>query len=137
MPKTRRVAVMLDLEWPYKRHAGIFAGTQQYAQEQGWKSIIDEYADDTLPVRPAKSVPYDGIIARATRKLAQRSARGSVPVVNVWLSSPVWKSLPGVFADFSAVGRRAKRLSQAARGAVGDVGEKRERRFYVASSRPI
>ena len=41
--KPRRVAFMLDLEWPYKRHAGIFAGTQQYAEEQGWESTIDEY----------------------------------------------------------------------------------------------
>ena len=111
MPKPRRVAVMLDLVWPYKRHAAIFAGTQQYAQEQGWESIIDEYADDTIPVRPAKSVPYDGVIARATRKLARRAARLNVPVVNVWFSSPVWKSLPGVFADFSAIGRlRAEHL---------------------------
>ncbi len=35
---------MLELDWPYKRHAGVFAGTQQYAQEQGWESVIDEYA---------------------------------------------------------------------------------------------
>ncbi len=111
MPNPRRVAVMLDLKWPYKRHAGIFAGTQQYAREQGWESIIDEYADDTIPVRPAKSAPYDGVIARATRKLLQRAVRAKVPVVNVWFSSPVRKSLPGVFADFAAVGRlRAEHL---------------------------
>jgi len=100
---------MLELEWPYKRHVGILTGTLQYAQKQGWESIIDEYADDSLPARPAKSNraktgPYDGVIARATRKLAQRAARGGVPVVNVWLSSPVWKSLPGVFPDCSALG---------------------------------
>jgi len=29
--KPRRVAVMLDLQWLYKRHAAIFVGTQQYA----------------------------------------------------------------------------------------------------------
>jgi len=102
---------MLGLEWPYKRHAGIFAGTQQYAQEQGWHSIVDEFADDTIPARPEKSIPYDGVIARATRKLAQRAARSMVPVVNVWFSSPVWKSLPGVFADVSVMGRlRAEHL---------------------------
>jgi hypothetical protein len=39
---------MLDLEWPYKRHAGVFAGTQRYAEEQGWKSIVDEYAYDEI-----------------------------------------------------------------------------------------
>ena len=45
MPKKqRRVAIMLDLQWPYKRHAAIFAGTQRYAEEQGWYSIIDEFA---------------------------------------------------------------------------------------------
>ncbi len=111
MLKPRRVAVMLDLEWPYKRHAGIFEGTQQYAQERGWQSIIDEYADDTIPPRDTAPVPYDGVIARATTKLARRAARSQVPVVNVWLSSPAWKSLPGVFADFSAIGRlRAEHL---------------------------
>ncbi len=59
----RRVAFMLDLRWPYKRHTGIFAGAQRYAEEHGWESIIDEYAGDTIPVRPAKTVPYDGVIA--------------------------------------------------------------------------
>lgn len=101
----RRVALMLDLEWPYKRHASIFAGTQQYAEEQGWRSIIDEFAHDTLPASRTKSIPYDGIIARANQQLAQRAIRLGVPVVNVWLSSPVWEMLPGVFADFVAAGR--------------------------------
>ena len=105
MPKTRRVAVMLELDWPYKRHAGIFAGAQQYAQEQGWVSIIDEYADDTLPVRPNLPIPYDGIIARANQQLVERAARLNVPVVNVWASSPTREVLPGVFPDSTIVGR--------------------------------
>ena len=75
MAKPSRVAVMLNLDWPYKRHAGIFAGTQQYAEEQGWESIVDEYADATLPAQPTKRIPYDGVIARATSKLARRAAR--------------------------------------------------------------
>jgi len=110
MPK-RRVAIMLELDWPYKRHSGIFAGSQRYAQEQGWESIIDEYADDTLINGHAQTIPYDGIIARATRKLAFRAARLKVPLVNVWYSSPVRKSLPGVFPDYAAIGRmRAEHL---------------------------
>jgi len=96
---------MLDLEWPYKRHAGIFAGTQWYAQEQGWESTIDEFVDDTLPARRAKPVPYDGAIARATKELAQRCIQLDLPVVNVWFSSPAWRMLPGVFPDFAAAGR--------------------------------
>lgn len=110
-PPPRRVAVMLELDWPYKRHAGIFAGTQQYAQERGWESLIDEYAADTLREHPEQPVPYDGVIARATQKLARLAARRGVPVVNVWLSSPAWRSLPGVFPDFAATGRlRAEHL---------------------------
>jgi LacI family transcriptional regulator len=112
MPQNpRRVAVMLELEWPYKRHSGIFAGTQKYAQEHGWRSVIDEYAGDTLPAKPVKSPPYDGVIARATKVLAQRAAKSNVPVVNVWYSSPVFDQLPGVFADFAVIGRmRAEHL---------------------------
>jgi LacI family transcriptional regulator len=96
---------MLDLEWPYKRHASIFAGTQRYAEEQGWHSIIDEFAHDTLPARRTKAIPYDGVIARANAQLAERATRLGVLVVNVWLSSPARDTLPGVFADFAAGGR--------------------------------
>ena len=107
----RRVAVMLELETAYKRHTDKFAGVQKYAQEQGWESIIDEYADDTLPVRRTTSIPYDGVIARATKKLAERAARLGVPVVNVWLNSPAIDLLPGIYPDFAAVGRlRAEHL---------------------------
>jgi len=107
----RRVAVMLELDSPYKRHAGIFAGMQRYAQEQGWESSIDEYAAETLAADPEQPPPYDGIIARTTRKLARCAARRGVPVVNVWLSSPAWRSLPAVFPDFAAAGRlRAEHL---------------------------
>jgi len=110
MAKTRRVAMQLGLDWPYKRHSAIFAGTQQYAQEQGWQSSVDEYIEDSL-VRSPHEVPYDGVIARATSKLAIRAARMNVPVVNVWTSSPAWKRLPSVFADYHAIGRmRAEHL---------------------------
>ena len=101
----KHVAIMLDLEWPYKRHASTFAGTQQYAKEKGWHSIIDEFAHDTLPARRGKSPPYDGVIARANTQLADRATRLGVPVVNAWPSSPARKRLPGVFADFAASGR--------------------------------
>ncbi len=111
MPKSRCVAVMLDIESAYNWHTSIYAGAQTYAKEQGWRMVIDEYADDTLPAKPSKSIPYDGVIARATKKLAERGARLSVPVVNIWRNSPASEQLPGVFPDFSAIGRmRAEHL---------------------------
>ncbi len=142
IPKPRRIAVMLDLEWPYKRHSGIFAGAHEYAQQQGWEYTVDEYADDTLPGRRAKSVPYDGVIARATRKLADRARINAVPAVNVWASSPARDLLPGVFVDFAAVGRlRAEHLLSrglrrfASLIARGSRAQKQEREAFCAAVR--
>lgn len=101
----RRVAIMLDLQWPYKRHAEVFAGAHRYAVEQGWVSIIDEFADDTLRRAAGGAGRYDGILARATTLLAKRAVKLGVPVVNVWQSSPARHLLPGVFPDSSATGR--------------------------------
>ena len=39
--KPRRVAVMLDLQLLYKRHAAIFVGTQQYANRSNPLHNID------------------------------------------------------------------------------------------------
>lgn len=101
----RRVALMLDLRWPYKRHAEVFAGVQRYAEEHGWASVIDEFAHDTLRRRRAADERYDGIVARANHPLARRAARLGVPVVNVWPSSPARHLLPGVVPDSAEVGR--------------------------------
>lgn len=99
-----RVALMLDLQWPYKRHAEVFAGVQRYAEERGWVSVIDEFAHDTLG-RTRAAERYDGVVARANHPLARRAARLGVPVVNVWPSSPARRLLPGVFPDSAEVGR--------------------------------
>lgn len=111
MPKSRRVAIQLELEWPYKRHVALFAGTQQYACQQGWESVIDNFVAENLPARRTKANPYDGIIARATNRLATHTARLGIPAVNVWISSPARDRLPGVFPDYAASGRiRAEHL---------------------------
>ena len=104
MPKTRRVALMLDLEWPYKRHAGVFTGAQKYAQDHGWHTFVDEYVDVSLRTPRAKSPTYHGVIARAPRKLALCANQLHIPVVNIWRSSPAWNSMVGVFPDYAAIG---------------------------------
>jgi LacI family transcriptional regulator len=100
-----RIALMLDLQWPYKRHSEIFAGIQRYAEKQGWISIIDEFVHDTLRHKQNPSDRYDGIVARANHQLVRLAAKRGVPVVNVWPSSPVRHLLPGVFPDSTAAGR--------------------------------
>ncbi len=101
----RRVALMLDLQWPFKRHAEIFSGIQRYAEERGWTSILDEFIHDTLRRKPSDANRYDGIVARVNHPLANLAAKLRVPVVNVWPSSPARHLVPGVFPDSTEVGR--------------------------------
>ena len=111
MARIQRVAVIMELEWPLKRHSAVFAGIERYARQHGWESTIDEVVYDKLPQRRTKSLPYDGIIGRVTKPLAERATRLNLPVVNVWFSSPARDMLPGVFPDFVAAGRlRAEHL---------------------------
>lgn len=104
--KSPRIAIMLDLQWPYKRHADIFAGIQSYAESHHWDSIIDEFAHNTLRDHPRKFPPYDGIIARANLQLATQAKKCRVPLVNVWPSSPARHVVSGVYPDSVAVGRQ-------------------------------
>ena len=107
MAKRRRVALMLELDWPFKRHHDVFAGTQQYAQEKGhWECIVDAQAQETLAGPRRAKAAYDGIIARVTAPLAEAARRVGVPMVNVWSSSPVL-DVPLVLPDFAAAGRMA------------------------------
>lgn len=103
--RRQRVAIALEMEWGYKRHQEVYAGVQRYADEAGWETSIHP-APEREMVRRLSDPPYDGVIARTTTELAQAAQRAGVPVVNVWMNSPV-KNLPSVFVDCEAVGRMA------------------------------
>lgn len=103
--KSRHIAIMLDLQWPYKRHGHIFAGVQQFAEGRGWHSTIDEFVHVTLSSNSRKTIPYHGIIARGNKVLQEQASRLRIPVVNVWASSPAHHLFPGVFPDSTLVGR--------------------------------
>jgi LacI family transcriptional regulator len=103
----RRVALMLDLRWPYKRHADVFSGAQQYANEHGWTTVIDEFADARLAhVENGEACSYDGVIARVTPLLAEAAGRLSLPLVNVWVTSPARDQVPTVAPDYRGIGEQ-------------------------------
>jgi LacI family transcriptional regulator len=105
MSRSRRIAVMIDLNWPYKHHHEVFVGIHRYARRHGWDCVVDPHADERLgPGRPA----YEGVIARATPRLAERAQKAGIPVVNVWQNSPA-HHLPGVFHDAGGAGRLSAR----------------------------
>jgi LacI family transcriptional regulator len=101
----RRVAISVDLNWGYKRHLEVYAGCQKYADEAGWDCSINPAAHHMLKPQDG-GVLYDGVIARATTRLAQAAKEAGVPVVNVWVNSPA-QGLPSVLADFEASGLMA------------------------------
>ena len=106
MGKQRRVAVAIELEWPYKRHHEVFAGIQHYAQEHAnWECIPDLIAGPP-PDAKRSETPYDGIIALVTPPLAEWARQAGVPLVNTWFNSWV-TDVPVVAPDFAASGRMA------------------------------
>jgi LacI family transcriptional regulator len=109
--KPIRVALMLDLDWPYKRSVGTLSGMQRYAEQQGWESTVDAYLFELLTSSPTPSSQFNGIIGLATKQLAECAARLCVPLVNIWFQSPVRDTLPGVFPDYLVIARlRAEHL---------------------------
>ncbi|MBT3198587.1 MAG: DNA-binding transcriptional regulator [Phycisphaerales bacterium] len=127
MHEKRRVAIAIELDWPYKRHHEVFAGAHRYAQEHGgWKFILDEYPELTLETKPSKAV-YDGIIGRATPRLVAAARTAGVPLVNVWHNSPE-TGVPMVTPDFKEAGRvAAKHLMARGFERFAFLGRKRER----------
>jgi LacI family transcriptional regulator len=106
--KQRRVGIMLELMWPYRRHVDVFAGTQRFAQAaDNWICEIDEFVYEPSGASPPQLPSYDGLIARATGPLARRAQLAGVPLVNVWFNSPEVERLPSVLPDFAEIGRQA------------------------------
>ena len=82
--RIRRVAISIEMDWGFKCHLEVYAGCQRYADEAGWDCSINPAVD-----RDLKAGGYDGVIARTTQPLAVAARKARVPVVNVWLNSPV------------------------------------------------
>src|ERR1051325_5133827 len=67
----KRVAIMLDLDWPFRRHFDVLVGTQDFARKrEDWLCVLDEFTDVSLR---ENSRAYDGVIARATSRLAKEA----------------------------------------------------------------
>jgi LacI family transcriptional regulator len=109
----RKVAIILDLDWPYKRHIDLYHGIIEGCERFGWEHTLIPLAEGISAEnhprerRRGAGLPFDGIIARATAGLAAEAARAKIPLVNVWMNSPVRSRVPTVNADFEVVGRRA------------------------------
>lgn len=104
-PKTFRVAIALEMSFGFKRHQEVFAGAWAYAEEAGWECFIHPSPDRILK-RVGEEAGFDGILARATPSMAAAAKRAGLPIVNVWMNSPV-SHLPSVFPDSRMTGKMA------------------------------
>jgi LacI family transcriptional regulator len=104
MAKTRRIAIVINLDWTMKHHQEVFGGIQEYAKERGWECVLWPFAPEVVDKRGRKL--YDGIIGRVRPELEESARKAKIPLVNVWVSSPC-KNLPAVLPDEVEAGRMA------------------------------
>jgi LacI family transcriptional regulator len=101
----RRVAIALDMDWGFRRHQDTYAGCHAYAEKAGWECFIHPAPDRMLSAKGGANA-FDGIIARATPAMEAAAKKAGIPIVNVWMNSPV-KNLPNVFPDSRKSGAMA------------------------------
>ncbi len=94
----------MDLSWPFKRHYEIFAGIRDFAEKHAdWTFDLGNFPDYEL----ALGRHYDGIVGRIGKDCHLAALKAGIPVVNVWIDSPVADKVPGVHSDSRAIGRLA------------------------------
>lgn len=108
MAKHRTIAVVIDLEWTYQHHHGIYQGIQEFArQNKHWNCFLSPWLDGTdLSEKRLAGRPIDGIVARATSQMAADAKRRKIPIVNVQMGAPV-PNVSVVQPDRFAVGQIA------------------------------
>lgn len=99
-----KIAIGIDLDWPFEHHYGIVQGILDYGREHGWECSLEPWMERTEEL---SDIPddFDGVISRSTRSLYEVCQRKAIPLVNVWYNSPV-KEAPYAGLDNFAVGRK-------------------------------
>lgn len=99
-----KIAIVIDIGWPLKRHQEAFAGIQEVVEKEGWEATILPLPESVISHR--KDWPFDGVVGRISAELAALMAKAKTPTVSVWLSEST-AITPGVFPDWEAAGRKA------------------------------
>jgi len=98
------VAVVIDLNWPFKRHYEIFSGIRDFAEKHGhWTFDLGNFPHHELSL----GRHYDGMVGRIGRDCHTAVLKAGIQVVNTWIDSPIADKMPGVHFDSRAAGRMA------------------------------
>lgn len=96
MNKRPKIAVMMELEWPLSRHFKVNAGIYDFASKHtNWQLDQCDYPEIFMK----NGIKYDAIIGRISKSCYDVAVKKSLPMVNVWMNSPVRDKLPNVFID--------------------------------------
>ena len=70
--RMKRIAVVIELEWPVNRHHQVYAGIQSYATTKSdWALFPDRFPETVLAgTWPGKH--YDALIGRAAATIGDR-----------------------------------------------------------------
>lgn len=94
----------MDLNWPFKRHYEIFAGIREFVETHAdWTFDPGNFPHYEI----AQGKRYDGIVGRIEKDCFLAARKAGIPMVNVWIDSPVAAKVTGVYSDSHAVGRMA------------------------------
>lgn len=104
--KTRRIGVAINAQHLHAEDQRLYRGVRDYARAHpGFECVLAPFATSDLKASPGREVPYDGILAQATKELVTMAECTNVPVVDVWRNSRVQVPINCVFPDFAKAGR--------------------------------
>lgn len=78
--KAFKVAIAIEMHYPYPWHIDMSQGIMRYGQEHGWTCVIDPYL---LNFSTGKKMDFDGVIGRLSKDFHLAMAGHHVPAVNV------------------------------------------------------
>ena len=100
----RQIAAVMELQWPYRRHYEVFAGIQEYAEQNcDWEFHLGNFPEVDL----AEGGRFDAVIGRITSDCFSAIEKARIPAVNVWIDSPAAARMPSVHVDLRSAGQLA------------------------------
>ena len=98
----KKIAVVIELQWPVNRHYQVYAGIQSYAAtKRDWELAPDVFPEAVLSgMWPGRR--YDAVIGRINPSTLKAAKKAGIPVVNTWLNSPCAAETGNVYVDVAA-----------------------------------
>lgn len=78
---TRRIAIVIEMDWALPWHQDCYHGIMRYGQEHGWRCVLDLTATG-MHGDPTRT-DYDGVIGRIPQEVVERVEGFGLPMVHL------------------------------------------------------